>query len=208
LRTSPHHLPLSPLPLCCSAAPLAAPCWRSPWLPAAPRHPNRTTWPSSSPARRSPDPAGFSPPRHVVPPSPAAATRATGRLQLLQLAHASSWFRSASRSPPRLLLSSHAPAFSPLFFFFARHHRRTSAAVSSHRHQPPPPPHTRNPVLHRHHYIPLKLPGQLFSIPSRSRNQNAAPAVLSTTAARPNSRPDASPPLGPHRAHHQHHIYA
>jgi hypothetical protein len=163
-----------------------------------PRRSNPTTWPSSSPARRSPDPAGFSPPRHVASPSPAATMRAAGRKQLLQLARAPSWFCSTSRSLPRLLLPSHAPAFRPSTSSLLRHRRQTSGAISAHRRQPPPPPHTHNPVLHRHHYTPLKLPDQFFSIHSCSRHQNTVPAVLSTVAARPRRRPDAPSPLGPH----------
>jgi hypothetical protein len=210
LQRSPHHLPLSPLPLCLSAAllhrppPLAGELPRC-QLPLAALTP--PPGPPTHPPAARPTPAGFSPPRHVMPPSPEAARSRRRSPAAAPACRASFYSCSMSRSLPRLHIHSHAPAFSPLGFFSAQHRRQTTAAGSAHHRQPSPPPHTHNPVLHQHHYTPLKLPDQFFSIHSRSRHQNTAPAILSTAAARPHRRPDTPPPLGPHRAHHQHHIY-
>jgi hypothetical protein len=46
--------------------------------------------------------------------------------------------------------------------------RRTTAALSALRRQPPLPPHAHNSMLYWHHYTPLKLHSQFFSIPSCS----------------------------------------
>jgi hypothetical protein len=96
---------------------------RSPWLPAATTPPYPHHLASSSPARRSPDPAGVFPAqprrsaaariRHVVLPAASSCS---------PLARDSSWSCSASRSPPRLLFTSSLS--SPLDY-----HRLSSAAV-------------------------------------------------------------------------------
>jgi hypothetical protein len=55
---------------------------------------------------------------------------------------------------------------------------RTTATLFARRRQPPTPPHTQNFVLYWHHYTPLKLHSQFFSIPSRSCHYNAAAVEL------------------------------
>jgi hypothetical protein len=135
-----------------------------------PRRFNPTTWPSSSlPTARS-TPAGFSPPCHVVPPSPEAATSRCLSPVAVPARPCPSCSHSTSRSLPRLHLHSHALAIRFLGFFFARHRCHSSAAGSAHRRQPPLSPHTHNSVLHQHHYTPLKLSNQFFSTPSHAHH--------------------------------------
>jgi hypothetical protein len=161
LRRGPRRLPLSPPSLILSAAllhhppPFAGelPCCQLPLTALTP-----PPGPPAHPAAARPTMLAFPRPATSCRRRPTLPRRAAGHQLLFQLAGAPSRFHSASRSPPRLLLLPRAVAFRFLGFFSARHRRHSSAALSAHRCQPPPPPHTRNPVLHRHHYIPLKLP--------------------------------------------------
>jgi hypothetical protein len=145
---------LSPLPLCCSAVPPAASRRRSPRLLAAPRRSTRTTWPSSSPARRLPYPRWLfpAPPRRAVIARschacrrPPAATLACPCLflvpQHVQEPSSTSFILSRARIfAPRLLLRSAPPP----------NLHRSPFSPSSRRFAPSWPSPSSPPALHLH----------------------------------------------------------
>jgi hypothetical protein len=199
--SSPSSLPSLSVSLCCSAPPPIAPCRQAPALPAAPRRSNPTTWPSSSPARRSPKPCWLFP----APPCRAAVARSR---------HVAPPIASSCSSSPVPLLGSAARPGALLNYFYplARPHFASSASS--------PLSTAARPLLH-----------SLLAAVSQLRRPTSAtrcfPSTTTshrsfTTSSSPSSRayaaqnatilchcrPAAPPPLGPHRAHHQHYIYA
>jgi hypothetical protein len=141
-------------PLCFSAAPPAAHRRFFPRPPTAPSPLFLRHMAPSSPARRSPNPAGSSSRGHVAPLPARAATRAVDRQQLLAARpRASFWLWNTLNEFLPSSIPSRAPAF--LFFFLLRSTTSpellcpppsaASAAPPLQFHAPPAPPHLTTP---------------------------------------------------------------
>jgi hypothetical protein len=89
---------LQPLLLCFVSVLTRRPLAASPSHQLPPRRPFRTTWLSARPPAACATSAGLFLPLHVAPPSPAAATHAVSRQQLLPLAVPSPGLEARSRT--------------------------------------------------------------------------------------------------------------